>query len=280
VRYELRVARWADTDMSTITGQVESFVEPSFLHGRRCWVYLPPGYDEGDRRYPVLYMHDGQNLFDEERSYAGEWQLDETLERMISAGELPPLIVVGIENGGAARMDEYTPWHDAKWNAGGGGDAYLKAVADTLKPAIDSHYRTLSAPKHTYMAGSSLGGLISAYAGWRYGKIFKGGVAAVSPSYWWAQGRMLEFARHAGRPATRRFYQDMGTLESGSFEDENHDGVEDSVARLRAMRDLLVARGMKEGKNLLSVEANGDRHHESYWAKRLPALLRFLLADE
>lgn len=278
--YELRVARWADSDLSTITGHVESFVEPSFLHGRRCWVYLPPAYDEGDRRYPVLYMHDGQNLFDDERSYAGEWQVDETLERMIPQGELPPLIVVGIENGGAARMDEYTPWHDAKWNAGGGGDAYLKAVADTLKPAIDSHYRTLSAPKHTYMAGSSLGGLISAYAGWRYGKIFKGGVAAVSPSYWWAQGRMLEFAGRAGRPATRRFYQDMGTLESGSFEDENHDGVEDSVARLWTMQQILVASGMKEGKNLLSVEANGDRHHERYWAKRLPALLRFLLAKE
>ncbi|HKI84405.1 MAG TPA: alpha/beta hydrolase-fold protein [Candidatus Krumholzibacteria bacterium] len=278
--YELRVARWADADMSTITGHVESFVEPSFLHGRHCWVYLPPGYAEGDRRYPVLYMHDGQNLFDKERSYAGEWQLDETLERMIAGKELPALIVVGIENGGVARMDEYGPWHDTKWNAGGGGDAYLRAVADTLKPAIDAHYRTLSKPQHTYMAGSSLGGLISAYAGFKYGKVFGGGIAAVSPSYWWAQDRILQLAQRAGRPTTRRFYQDMGTLESGGFEDENNDGVEDSIGRLRAMRDLLVAGGMKEGKNLLSVEAEGGRHHERDWAKRLPRLLRFLLADE
>lgn len=278
--YELRVARWADTDLSTIMGHVEAFVEPSFLHGRRCWVYLPPGYEDGDRRYPVLYMHDGQNLFDKERSYAGEWKVDETLERMIPRGEIPPVIVVGIENGGSARMEEYAPWRDAKWNSGGGGDRYLRAVADTLKPAIDAAYRTLPEPKHTYMIGSSLGGLISAYAGYEYGDVFQGGIAAVSPSYWWAQDRILEFASHSGRPETRRFYQDMGTLESGSREDENHDGVEDSIARLRAMREILVASGMKEGRDLLSLEAEGDRHNEGYWSKRLPDLLRFLLADE
>jgi len=278
--YELTVARWADTEVSTIAGHVESFVAPSFLHGRRCWIYLPPGYAGGERRYPVLYMHDGQNLFDEERSYAGEWRLDETLERLISKGELPALIVVGIENGGAARMQEYGPWYDAKWNAGGGGDSYLRAVADTLKPAIDAKYRTLPEPKHTYMAGSSMGGLISAYAGLKYAKVFGGGVAAVSPSYWWAQERILEVAKRAGRPETRRFYQDMGSLESGGFADENHDQVEDSIGRLRAMRDILVADGMKEGQNLLSVEAVGARHHERDWSKRLPELLRFLLAKE
>ena len=279
-RYPLRVARWADTDLSTITGHVESFVDPSFRNGRRCWIYLPPGYEDGDRRYPVLYMHDGQNLFDKERSYAGEWEVDETLERMIPKGELPPIIVVGIENGGSARMEEYTPWQDAKWNSGGGGDRYLRAVADTLKPAIDAAYRTLADPRHTYMAGSSLGGLISAYAGYAFGDVFQGGVAAVSPSYWWARDRFLDFARRAGRPTTRRFYQDMGTLESGSHEDENHDGVEDSIARLNAMREILVASGMKEGRDLMSVEAKGDRHNETYWSKRLPGLLKFLLADE
>jgi len=278
--YELRVVRWADSSVSTITGHVEPFMEASFLHGRLCWVYLPPGYDQDDRRYPVLYMQDGQNLFDEEHSYAGEWQLDETLERMISSGELPAVIVVGIENGGAARMQEYGPWHDARWNEGGGGDSYLRAVADTLKPAIDAKYRTLSEPKHTYMAGSSLGGLISAYAGFEYASVFGGGIAAVSPSYWWAEDRMLQVAKRAGRPGTRRFYQDMGTLESGAPKDENHDGVEDSIGRLRAMHKILVADGMKEGRDLLSVEAVEARHHERYWKERLPRLLRFLLADE
>jgi predicted alpha/beta superfamily hydrolase len=125
-----------------------------------------------------------------------------------------------------------------------------------------------------------MGGLISAYAGFDYGMVFHGGIAAVSPSYWWAKNQILRLAEDAGRPETLRFYQDMGSLESGGFEDENGDGVEDSIGRLRAMRDILVADGMKEGRNLLSVEAEGDRHHERYWAKRLPALLRFLLAGE
>ncbi len=278
--YELSVARWADTDLSTITGNVEAFVETSFLHGRRCWVYLPPGYEDGDRRYPVLYMHDGQNLFDKERSYAGEWQVDETLERMIGAGEIPPLIVVGIENGGPARIEEYTPWRDLEWNSGGGGERYLRAVADTLKPSIDRHFRTLPGAAHTYMAGSSLGGLISAYAAFTHGDVFGGGVAAVSPSYWWAQGRILQFAREAGRPRTRRFYQDMGTREISGSQDKNHDEVEDSIATLRTMDRILREDGMIPEKDLLSIEAEGHRHRERDWAQRLPKLLRFLMADE
>src|SRR5438477_4472809 len=154
--YEFTVARWAEPGTatgrggaSTITGHVESFQYAPFLEGRRIWVYLPPDYSrDSTRRYPVLYMHDGQNLFDQRTSFAGEWQVDETCERLIAAGEVAPLIVVGIENGGTSRMTEYTPWPDGN-HGGGGGAAYLAAVRDSLKPEVDRRYRTLPDRAHT-----------------------------------------------------------------------------------------------------------------------------------
>ena len=159
--YEFTVARWAD--LGTITGHVESFTFPAFLSGRRVWVYLPPGYDMSSARYPVLYMHDGQNLFDVRTSFAGEWQVDEACESRIAGGALRPLIVVGIENG-PNRIAEYTPWPDQAYG-GGGADAYLAAIRDVLIPEVDRRYRTLSGPNFRWMAGSSLGGLVSLYAG-------------------------------------------------------------------------------------------------------------------
>ena len=273
--YELRVARWKDTDTSTVHGQVEEFVDPAFLHGRRCWVYLPPEYAKSDQRYPVLYMLDGQNLFDRERSYVGEWEVDESLERMIPAGEIPAIIVVGIENAGTARMDEYTPWPDPQWHSGGGGRRFLLAVADTLKPAIDGHYRTLPGAENTYLAGSSLGGLIAAWAAWTFGDVFRGGIGAGSPSYWWNRDHILHFAQSHGRPQVRRFYQDMGTLESSDPADSNR--TSDAVTTLIAMQSILERTGMQEGKDFLSLQAQGHRHSESFWARRFPVMVRFLL---
>ena len=195
---ELTVARWAD--QGTITGHVETFSTPGFLGGRRCWIYLPPGYAQSTERYPVLYMHDGQNLFDVRTSFAGEWKVDEACESLILGGEIAPLIVVGIENS-AARCTEYTPWVDAGVTCGGGGgDAYLSAIRDALIPAIDAAYRTLSGPQNRWMSGSSLGGLISAYAGYAYDATW-GRIAAVSPSYWWANRMMLTHAGLQSKPS-------------------------------------------------------------------------------
>lgn len=258
---ELTVANWADIVPSTVTGHVEFLTHAPFLNGRRCWVYLPPGYHESLRHYPVLYMHDGQNLFDQAASFAGEWRVDETCEALIAAGEIEPIIVVGIENAGASRCNEYTPWPDQGAGCGGGGNAYLTAIRDILMPEIDQRYRTRAGDN--FMAGSSLGGLISAYAGYAFDAWPR--VAAVSPSYWFSGAQMLSYAQAAGRPASfARFYQDIGTAESGQ-------------ANVNTMRTIALAQGFVEGQDFLTLVAQGHGHNEASWALRLPNILRFLI---
>ena len=257
------MARWAD--LGTITGHVETFQYAPFLSGRKIWVYLPPGYSATTRRYSVLYMHDGQNLFDASTSFAGvEWQVDEACESLITSGEIEPIIVVGIENGGGSRINEYTPWPDPSYG-GGGGNAYLTAIRDVLKPEIDRRYRTMVGESHTFMAGSSLGGLISAYAGYHYAGTFKR-VACVSPSYCWDSRHMISDAQANGRPAVVRWYQDIGTAEGAS-----------AVQDTRDMRDVLIGQGFQLGVDLSSVEASGHAHNETSWAQRTPGMLRFLI---
>ena len=275
--YDFTVARWADISGSpgTIVGHVESFTYSPFLGGRKIWVYLPPGYASSTRHYPVLYMHDGQNLFDVRTSFAGEWQVDEACEQLIAAGDISPVIVIGIENGGASRINEYTPW-PASGYGGGGGNAYLTAIRDLLKPEVDRRYRTLVGESHTYMAGSSLGGLISAYAGYHYAETFRR-VACVSPSLWWDNRHMIADAAAQGRPDVTRWYQDMGTIEGGTTQDANGNGIDDYIDDLRAMRDVLAGQGLQAGLDLESIEAAGHRHNESYWAQRVPGMLRFLV---
>jgi pullulanase len=275
--FDFTVARWAD--QGTITGDVTTFSHAPFLSGRRVWVYLPPGYaEEPMRRYPVLYMHDGQNLFDVRTSFAGEWKVDEACESLIGSGELAPLIVVGVDNGGASRIQEYTPWPAAGYG-GGGADAYLAALRTVLKPEIDRRYRTLTGPNHTFMAGSSLGGLLSAYAGWSDPGTW-GRVAAVSPSYRWDDEHLLAWAATLPKPALARFYQDMGTIEAGSTTDANGNGIDDYIESLRAMRALALAKGFVEGEDLMSIEAPGHTHSETYWALRTPNLLRYLVGAQ
>lgn len=271
----LAVASWADLPVSTVTGNVTTFTYAPFLGGRRVWVYLPPGYDaDGPERYPVLYMHDGQNLFDQSTSFAGEWRVDEACQAFINGGEIEPIIVVGIDNG-PARITEYTPFSSG--GSGGGGDAYLRAVRDVLMPEIARRYRVQVGPRNTFMSGSSLGGLISAYAGYTFADTW-GRVAPVSPSYWWAGARMLTYAAQTGRPAALdRLYQDMGTIETGGTQDGNGNGVDDNIDLLRGMRDIALAQGFVLGDSLLSVEAAGHTHSEFYWAQRFPNLLRSLI---
>ena len=180
VAVRLTVAAWADQvapmpPHHTLTGNVtiiEAFPAPELGGTRRLWLYLPPGYDTSDRRYPVLYMHDGQNLFDVATSFAGEWEVDESLDALVREGRLPGLIVVGIDNAGDARLDEYSPWRDRQLGKGGRGDAYAAFLIRTLKPHVDRTWRTLPDAAHTGIAGSSMGGLISLYAGLRHPEVF------------------------------------------------------------------------------------------------------------
>ncbi len=241
----------------TVCGDVRwrRFFSPQLRSHRDAIVYLPPGYS-GSRRYPVVYMQDAQNLFDAATSYAGvEWQVDETMEALADEGL--PAIVVGVNHAGPARVQEYTPF---AW-LGGRGEPYLRFLIDTLMPVVNADFSTMRGPAATAIAGSSMGGLISLYAFFRYPDIF--GLAGVmSPSLWVGRFAILDYARAAQRPAGR-LYIDSGTREPSA----------------RPLVDLLRRKGYRRGDDLLFVNERGAAHEEAAWARRLPGALRFLLRD-
>ena len=179
---------------------------------RDVLVWLPPGYDtESDHRYPVLYMHDGQNLFDPETAFQkGEhWRVGETAAELIAAGQLEPLIIVGISNTGEERIHEYTPTRDA-WLGGGLAGDYGRLIVEDLKPLIDRTYRTLPDRQHTGLGGSSLGGLVTLHLGFTHPEVFSR-LAVLSPSVWWDRRAILTTVRHARpKPAVRLWVHGHG----------------------------------------------------------------------
>jgi pullulanase len=261
---------------STITGNVTLATPREFLNGRRVWIYLPPGYDDNPgTRYPVLYMLDGQNVFDRATSFAGEWEVDETCEALISSGEIEPILVVAAANGEGSRVHEYTPWADPDFQGGqgGGGDAFLGELAGRLIPWVNARFRTLKGPANTGLAGSSLGGLMALYAGYAYPETF-GRIAAISPVIRWRGHELLRFAASCKKPRSQ-IYVDTGALEGGGT--PGHQGiVSRSITDLRALRDVLLRQGFVPGQDLLVVEDEAGRHHETFWAARFPRALRFL----
>lgn len=252
----------------TLTGTFRTHekVRSRFLDSEHTVVvYLPPGYDEDvERRYPVLYMQDGQNLFDAATSFSGEWRLDEAAEQMIGAGLVSPLIIVGIYNAGAYRIDEYTPTRDSARRAGGNADKYGRMLVDELKPFIDSEYRTLADAANTGIGGSSLGGLVSLYLALKYSGIFWN-VAVLSPSVWWDNRFIVRRVRALNAAPPLRVWLSTGTAEG--------EGV---VAGARRVRDALVAKGWTQGESMHYQEIEGAGHSESAWADVAPAMLHFL----
>ncbi|NJE01279.1 phosphonate ABC transporter ATP-binding protein [Thermococcus sp. JdF3] len=268
--YEFMVYNWRDhvedvgSAVHTIVGNVTTFemFMPQLNRTRRIWIYLPPDYRLGEKRYPVLYMHDGQNLFDRATSFAGEWRVDETLERLFQERNFS-IIVVGIDNGGGRRIDEYSPWRNEAYGGGGEGDAYVRFIVETLKPYIDSHYRTL--PNETGIMGSSLGGLISIYAGFKYPETFRY-VGAMSSAFWF-NPEIYDFVRNAPK-GPERIYIDWGTLE-GSDPSE-------MIETNEKMVEILKGKGYIEGENLLVVEDRGATHNEYHWSRRFPEAVLWL----
>ena len=169
----------------------ENFQIPQLNRGRKVWLYLPPDYYTSNASYPVVYMHDGQNLFDKKTAYSGEWNADETMNRLFRDKNLK-VIIVGIDHGGDKRLDEYSPWVNDKYG-GGEGDQYLEFITNTLKPFIDTNYNTLTDKENTAIIGSSMGGLISHYAGLKYPNIF-GKIGVYSPAFWFAP-EIKEYSR-------------------------------------------------------------------------------------
>jgi len=264
-----------DGAQHTVVGTLQvlpALHSPQLDNRRDILVHLPASYAQGERRYPVIYMHDGQNLFDQATSYAGEWEVDETMQALGLEA-----IVVGVPNAGERRMDEYSPFCDAR-RGGGQGDLYLAFIVETLKPLIDQDFRTQAGREHTTIMGSSMGGLISLYAFFRYPGVF-GQACVMSLSAWFAKKAILPYVRQAPF-VPGKIYLDVGTREGG-------DSWPDRLtlrafsrrycASVRQVRDLLVEKGYRPGQDLLYVEEVGAIHHESAWSRRLPEALRFLL---
>lgn len=255
---------------------------PQLDNRRDLLVYLPPSYGRNDQRCPVIYMHDGQNLFDAATSYAGEWQVDETLESLSTEGI--EAVVVGIPNIDAgqpgSRLDEYSPFKGTALRAGRGGrgDLYLAFICETIKPLIDAYFHTLPDRAHTGIMGSSMGGLISLYAFFSRSAVF-GCAGVMSPAFWFtANDAIYAYVRGAAF-VPGRLYMDIGTQELGAIPPENRGGVTSDLylTDARRMADLLVEKGYRTGRDLLYIEEEGAFHHESAWARRLPDALRFLL---
>lgn len=244
------------------------------LPARDVVVYLPAAYEtEPARRFGVIYLHDGQNLFDPAQAPYGEWQVDETLDALTAEGAIAPQIAVGIANTGAERVADYTPDADPTYG-GGNGAAYAQFVACAVKPTIDALFRTAPARASTVVMGSSLGGLISLHIYQRYPQLF-GGVGAVSPSLWWNDRSPIASFTEFNGPLPARLWLDIGTAEGGSY-----DFLPYPVADARDLRDLVVGRGGVLGDNFGYLEDVDAQHNEAAWAGRLDAILFFLLSAQ
>ncbi|MBC7893875.1 MAG: alpha/beta hydrolase [Cytophagaceae bacterium] len=243
---------------------IRDFHSPQLRNRRDILVYLPSSYAKSDKALPVIYMHDGQNLFDPTTSFAGEWGVDAAMARAPRKGRRA--IVVGIPNMGIDRMKEYSPFLDAR-HGGGGGDAYVDFLLNTLKPMIDVRYRTKPDRASTGILGSSLGALISLYAFFRQPASF-GFVGAMSPALWFAEGEIFPYVEAAANVGGR-VYLDVGGREGAG-----------TLANARAMRDLLEGKGYRRGRDLMWEEDRLGQHNEAAWGKRLRKALPFLLDSD
>ncbi len=252
---DITIYNWANAgggSSSTAASNVKiistDFLMPQFNRTRRIWMYFPPDYETSGINYPVLYMHDGQNLFDNLTSYAGEWKVDETLNALAAQGKRVP-IVVGIDNG-PERIAEYTPWANLQYG-GGDGDKYMQFIIETLKPYIDQHYHTLPNRENTGIMGSSLGGLISHYGALKYQSTFsKAGL--FSPSYWFSEN-VWSFSHDMGKQQDMKFFQLCGSAESTTM-----------VGEMQRMNDSLVKIGFAQDKIFNKVVPDGQ-HNEKLW---------------
>jgi predicted alpha/beta superfamily hydrolase len=237
----------------------EKFDMPQLGRQRRVWIYLPAGYASAHKKYPVIYMHDGQNLFDDYTSGYGEWGIDELMGKMPVAKQC---IIVGIDHGGEYRITEYDPY-DTKYGKGRGDD-YVDFLAKTLKPYIDANYRTKKDARHTTVAGSSMGGIISMYAVLKYPDVFGNG-GIFSPAFW-ILPEIYKFAEQQKIPAKTRFYFVCGDSEDDTM-----------VADMRKMADIVHKKGISEN-NAPETIIPGAHHNEKQWNGDFPGFYNWLVA--
>lgn len=268
----LQIEGWKDQLKPVVAGKStaaanvqiikDAFKIPQLDRSRRVWIYLPPDYTSSNKRYPVLYMHDGQNLFDKATSFSGEWGVDEVMNSLVQEGKTAGAIVVGIDNGDSKRMAEYSPWKN-KEHGGGEGAAYMRFVVATLKPYIDKHYRTLPAQKYTGLAGSSLGALISFYGALEYPGVF-GKIGVFSPAFWF-NPELFKHTKQRLKPGAQQdFYFVASELES-----------ETMVPLMQEMQQIMLDKGISEDKIKYKVTADGA-HSEWYWNREFPEAFLWL----
>ncbi|MBK7434715.1 MAG: hypothetical protein IPI66_13020 [Chitinophagaceae bacterium] len=267
--FSVTIAAWKDDLPGTGKGSTASpnvhlldsaFFMPQLNRSGPIWIYLPEEYANGRKHYPVIYMQDGQNLFDERGSAFGEWGVDECLDSLIKRNR-PPCIIVGIGNG-PRRVNEYNPFPTEQFGPGE-GDAYLDFLVHTLKPFVDQHYRTLTNRENTGVAGSSLGGLIAYYALLRYPGVFgKGGI--FSPSIWIApQIRALTDSLASGMNSKVFCYI----------------GEKEGEANQQKGKELIEALGDRSGMMIYWVTDPLSKHNEKAWRKWFPEFYQWIMAD-
>ena len=245
-----------------ITIQFVNSTAPN-IAGRNVRIYLPRGYDQNTaRRYPVVYFHDGQNIFDPTTAFGGvEWQADETATREIGQGRMREAILVGVDNT-SARIPEYMPPNDSYQGTPGRGDAYASFLINNVRPFLDTNFRTLNDPKNTMTLGSSLGGLISLYLGREFSTFGKIGV--VSPAFWVSPNYVAQAKSGLKKPL--RVHLDMGTTEG-----QNH------FDNCLSMYDAHLAQTYAANNDVTFVAGCGHGHNEAAWRQRLPGIFTYLV---
>lgn len=252
---------------------------PYLKDERKLRIYLPKQYDIEDNVYfPVLYMHDGQNLyFDEDASYGNSWKVKDTMAQLESEGFIDGIIVVGIDSNPKRRLDDYSPWKNSfefndvkRGTLGGDGDKYGEFIVNTLKPYIDKEYRTLRGREYTAVAGSSMGGMISIYLAIKYPNIFSK-IGAFSTSSWFAEEEFLKMIDGSSNTQYQKFFIQVGTKESKDDIGLSQEYVDCS---LRLINQLL-----KKGVGYSDIKLNigvEDIHNEKSWAKHFPEFIKFV----
>lgn len=266
----ISVLGWKDLAGSTTSKNVQilnpAFEIPQLNTDRRIWLYLPLDYQISTKKYPVIYMHDAQNIFDVKTSFSGEWEVDESLNNLFSQGDYGA-IVVGIDNGGSSRLNEYSPWKNSTYNAGGDADKYLQFIVETLKPYIDANYRTKIEAKNTGLIGSSMGGLISLYGGVKYPNIF-GKIGSASPAYWFVINELENYINSKSDLSNLKVYHVAGKNESSTM-----------VTNIQKIEQKIRQKGVSVVNSKIKIDDDGT-HTESYWKREFPAMYKWLFHED
>lgn len=256
------------TKTSTVTDNVQvlpyQFVMAGLDRQRTIRLYLPPSYHQSEKRFPVIYMHDGQNLFDDKTAYSGEWGVDESLNQLAKQQHFE-VIVVGIDNGGDFRMNELSPWENKRFGEAQ-GEQYMDFVVEVVKPYIDTNFRTQADRVHTAIIGSSMGGLISHYAIHAYPDVFSK-AAIFSPSYWYSQD-VFAFTQFKKAQLDARLYVMYGDKEGNGM-----------IADTDKMQRQLKQQGHPR-KNILFKRVPNGEHNEQLWRAQFVEAVQWLFQQE